>query len=163
MRKILTLVLIIIVAVVVGGCINPPPPTTDVIYIQPKYSYAYLDDSFTVTINCDTLRFIKAWDSEIKFDTDALYAIDVTFGDIFEGREVFNSPSIIIDNVNGTIKNLYAVLLQEGEIRNSGSLYSIEFITDTTGTANIELVDTHLYNSTDKILVSTENGTVTIR
>jgi hypothetical protein len=121
-----------------------------------------LDDTFNISVMCDATQEIKAWELEIRYNPHYIQILNHTWGDIWKQYpDVFYSP--VIFNVDGNLTRMYAVLLGDGmQLKKSGSLVTLSFITDANGLSNIEIVNIHLYNSTSEIPIEVTNGTIFI-
>jgi hypothetical protein len=132
--------------------------------ISPNETTTSIYQPFTVTILCEPIQMIKAWEITISYDPLYLQVADVTQGNIFNGYETFPSPDTVIDNVNGTITRLYSLILgKDSMVMNNGSLASIQFISMAIGKTNIDITMVGLTNSTMYIPVQIFDGTVIIK
>lgn len=136
---------------------------TNTVRISPNETTIGIYQTFTITILCEPIQMIKAWEITISYDPLYLQAAEVVQGNIFNGYETYSSPNIIIDNENGTITRLYSLTLGEGNmVINNGSLASIQFIGMATGNTTIDITMIGLTNSTMYVPVQSFNGNVTI-
>jgi hypothetical protein len=119
-------------------------------------------ETFTVSIFCDPVQSIKAFELSVSFDETLLQANSVSEGTIFDGFETFYNSGTI-NNTTGTITNVYSLILGAGNVSESGSLVTISFTAlGVSGTAHITLTDAGLTNETMYLPVSVINGSVQI-
>jgi len=119
-------------------------------------------ETFNVTVDLYPTIPIKAFEFRVRFNASLVQAIEVTEGDIFEGYETFFSNGII-DNVNGTIENIYNLILGQGNTTNNGTLVDIAFISqDVEGQSSVRLYGCGVTNETMYIPINIVNGSITV-
>jgi hypothetical protein len=153
----------VILLVMVNGCTKPPQtePELNKISLFPSTIETMLDDTFTIDVLCDTTQEFRAYAFELHYNPQAIQPINITVGAIWKDNpDVFLSP--IINNNNGTISNIFAILLGDYSLHKSGSLATITFITDGAGTTNIELTNVHLYNATNELPINLDKDATII-
>lgn len=123
---------------------------------------AFLNDTVTVEIGCDPASWIKGWELKIRFDQTRLNATSVTVGNFFEGYQQFHGNGII-DNTNGTIINVYGLIVgKTGNVSTSGTLVYVNFTAKAIGEAVVTLYDAGVCNETRYLPLFVVNGSVVI-
>jgi hypothetical protein len=118
-------------------------------------------DSFSVNITCVPIQPIKGWEIKVKFDGSLLFVTSISNGDFFGSYSTFYSPGII-SNENGTIINIYELIVGEGNVSSSGTLMSIDFKALDHGTCSVELYDVGICNETQYMPNDVNNGIIEI-
>jgi len=118
--------------------------------------------TFTISITCVPGQTLKAFILQVAFNPSLLHANSVFEGNIFKSYSTFfNAGSI--DNVNGTILNIYDVILGTGSTSSSGTLVTISFTAkSTSGTSSINLKNVEITNNSEYIPITIINGSVQI-
>lgn len=114
-----------------------------------------------VPVTCTPSQPIKAWEFSITFDPDVLQATSVEEGDIFDGYTTFYNPGDI-NNVNGTIKSIYNLIVGPGMVDEPGSLVVVNFTTVGEGTTFVTIQNLGITNTTEYVPVSVDNGTILV-
>jgi len=124
---------------------------------------AWVDENITIEIGCDPSQPVKGWEFKVMFDADRLIAINVSQGNFFDGYPTFFNPGII-DNKNGTIINIYGLIMQaQGNVSSSGQFVLLSFkVKDQAGDAYVNLYDYGIVNETMYLPLNVTNGTVQI-
>ena len=118
-------------------------------------------DSFSLNITCHPTEPIKAWELKVSFDKSLLSANSVSEGNFFNAYWTFFVPGII-ENENGTIINIYDLIIWNGNVSSSGILVSINFTALAEGNSVIELYDVGLCNETQYVVNTVNFGSVDI-
>lgn len=90
----------------------------------------HLDAPVNVNIGnvyCILNQPIKGYEFKMKFNQSLITINSITEGDIFTGYQTFFNPGII-DNVNGTVINIYGLIVGQGNVTTSGSFIVINYI-----------------------------------
>ena len=96
------------------------------------------DETFNVSIYCTPSQPIKAFELTLSFDASLLQANSVTEGNIFGGYDTFFSSGLI-DNTEGTIVNVYDLIIGQGNVSGAGSLVTISFTSqDESGSCTLD-------------------------
>ena len=158
--KSIAILIIVILTLMMSGCFEPPPLITNQIYIYPQVSYKYLDDVFNVSIRCDAVDYICGFETSFRFNQTICQVLNWEWVGYFPSESTFYGiPKI--DNINGTITNIYAVSLSGG-IRISSAIIRFTFISDNNGICELELYDTSITNTTIDLPVEITNGSIII-
>jgi PKD repeat protein len=118
--------------------------------------------TFTISIACIPGQTLKAFELQVVFNPSLLQANSVSEGNIFNSYSTFfNAGSI--DNSNGTINNIYDVILGPYITSSSGTLVTISFTAkSTSGTSSINLTNVGITNNVDYMPITIINGSVQI-
>jgi hypothetical protein len=118
--------------------------------------------SFTINIACVPYQPIKGFELKIVFNPSILKANSVSEGNIFNGHSTyFNAGSI--DNIGGTIKNIYDVILGSDSVSSSGTLIKISFTAKSTaGTSSINLNNVGIVDNVGYVPITITNGSVQV-
>lgn len=135
--------------------------TAEPTQVMVSTSTAYLNETATVEIGCSPTEPIKAWEFMVSFNPMILQADTVTLGRFFGTYSTFFSSGVI-DNTNGTITKLYALILGQGNITTSGQLVYINFTTKGIGEAVVTLSGVGLCNETRYLPIAVINGSVLV-
>jgi len=118
--------------------------------------------TFTISIACVPNQTLKAFELQVVFNSSLLKANSVFEGNIFKSYSTFfNAGSI--DNINGTITNIYDVILGSDSPSSNGTLVIISFTAkSTSGTSSINLKNVGITNNVEYIPITIINGSVQI-
>jgi len=97
----------------------------------------------------------------LSFDPFILQANSVVEGNFFSGYETFFSNGII-NNVAGTIANVYGLVVGQGNVSEPGMLVSISFSAVSGGTSSIDFTSAGITNETMYLPVNLFGGNVTV-
>lgn len=129
---------------------------------MPETTNVSHSEDFDVCVYCEPIQPIKAFEFEVEFNSTLMEANLVTQGSIFDGYSVFFNEGII-DNVNGTIKQVYGLTIGLFNTSDNGTLVSINFTSKCeNGTSALEINGVGLTNETMYIPVYTRNGIVVV-
>jgi hypothetical protein len=143
---------IVLIASVIGS--------STIVSIDPVNQTIGGDDDFSISIYCVPSQPIKAYELKLSFDSSLVQAVEVTEGDIFDGYTTFFNSGTI-NNVVGTIIDIYGLILGSGNVSLPGTLVNINFTGESNGgTSPIALYDVGVTNETVYIPISLVNGTV---
>lgn len=124
---------------------------------------ALVNQSFDVVVLCRPTGFIKAFECKLRFNNSVLKANSVDEGGFFGELDVFGSPHMgIINNSNGVIKNIYEVVIGQGNVTSDGVLFTVNFTALCNGSAFVELYDVGLTNETRYLPVDVWDGLVIV-
>lgn len=116
-------------------------------------------DTVNVSILCSTSVFVKAWECKLGFDNNVLNADKVVEGDFFSGFSTFfNNGSI--DNNDGVIKDLYNLVIGQGNVSGSGTIIDVSFIAIGCGSSDLFLFDVGVTNESMYLSSSVVNGSI---
>lgn len=136
------------------------------IRVNPANQTVSAGNTTSITIECVPGQPIKAFELKISFNPSLLRATSVVEGDFFAAYKNSNKTFFnqgIIDNVAGTIVNVYDLIVGPGNVSGAGSLVSINFTAKSvSGTSTLRLYDVRLTNESDYLTISVASGAVTI-
>lgn len=123
-----------------------------VIQSIPEYGFHTTDDIIFIDVICIPNEPVKAFEFVIEFNQTVMTAVSIVEGDFFAGYDTFLSPSMEIDNENGTIKDIYNLILGKGNVSEPGTLVTIEFlIINCSGVFPISILNDGVTNETQYI------------
>ena len=129
--------------------------------IEAESKTVMVGESFTLNITCYPTEPIKAWELKVDFDNSLLRANSVSEGNFFNAYWTFFVPGII-ENENGTIKNIYDLIIWDGNVSSPGTLVSINFTAVSEGNSIIELYGVGITNETTYLSCDVNSGSVDI-
>ena len=143
------------------GIVRAADPTS--VSVNPSSQTISAGNTTNITIECIPGQPVKAFELKISFNPSLLQATSVVEGDFFRAyNTTFFSPGII-DNVAGTIVNVYDLIVGSGNVTNAGSLIRINFTArSTSGISTLSLYDVRLTNESDYIEIAVSSGSVTV-
>lgn len=133
-----------------------------VVSVSPSSQIVGPQDTFTIDVSCVPGQPIKSFELKFSFDASLVMVDSVSEGDIFNGYTTyFNSGTI--DNVAGTVEDIYGLILGPGNVSSNGTLVGISITSkSTTGISSLNLYDVGLTNETEYVSVSINNGSVQV-
>lgn len=135
---------------------------TTEISVSPSILTVEPDETFTLDIYCEPGQPIKAFELKISFDETILQANSVTEGTIFDGFSTFFNPGTI-DNSEGTIENIFNLILEIDTIINPGTLVTISFTAlESTGTTPVDAYDVGVTDISGYVPITVNDGVVTV-
>jgi hypothetical protein len=120
-----------------------------------------VNQSFTLNISCNPNEPIKGWEFKVKFDASCLFANYVAEGNFFDGYQTFPVMGII-DNTDGTITDIYDLIVGQGHVSSFGIFASINFTAISEGNTSIELYDVGICNESRYLINTINNGYVIV-
>jgi hypothetical protein len=114
-----------------------------------------------VSIRSSPTRPVKAWELTMNYNKNVLRADIVYEGDIFLGHPTFFSAGII-DNSIGQIKNLYNLIVGQGNITAPGNLITVSFTAIGYGNCAISISNVGLTNESIYIPITVSNSSMFI-
>ncbi len=124
---------------------------------------AKVNQSFDVMVVCKPTAFIKGFECRMSFDSKILRANHVSEGRFFGELDVFSSPHMgIINNGNGSVKNIYEVVKGQGNVSGYGVLFMVNFTALMNGSGFVRLSNVGLLNETRYLSVDVEDGVVVV-
>jgi hypothetical protein len=151
-------VIIILSSVLFSFIIAGDPFNETTVSISPENQIVGPGKSFTVEVYCVPGQPIKGYELGISFNPSLIKAVSVEEGDIFDGfNTFFNSGTI--DNSEGTIKNIFGLILGAGDVSEPGTFVKISFTSKSnTGSSELVLNDVGVTNETEYVSVSVDDG-----
>jgi hypothetical protein len=115
-----------------------------------------------VNVSCIPGQPIKSFEFKLSFNALLLHANSVSEGDIFDGYDTFFNNGTI-NNIAGTIVDIYDLIVGVGNVSDSGTLVTISFTAlDTTGVSYLNLIDVGVTNEVEYLEVNVSNGNVSV-
>lgn len=153
----------ILLGYLVGAVMSPFIARADnVMVVSPEEQTVDAGSSFNVSIWLFPDTYVKSWEFKILFDKDLLEATSVSEGDFFVGYVTFFMPGEI-DNVNGTIINIYSLIVGKGNVTENGTLVKISFkAKNLSGESKIRFYDQGITNESKYLPLNVTNGTVMV-
>lgn len=160
-RKNSLFILVIVFLLLLGATTVSGSPNS-IANISPPSQTVSPGETFSVDVYCTPGQPIKSFEFKLSFDESRLQVNSVTKGDIFDGHQtIFNSGKI--DNVNGSITDVYGLILGPGNVSSPGTLVTISFTAKTSaGTSLLHLYDLGVTNETEYVPITTDDGGVTV-
>jgi len=139
--------------------------TSTQVYVSPSDQLVIKDATFNLSIYCVPSEPIKSYEFEITYDKTKIRFDNYTEGNIFDGYPTFFSPSMVIDNENGTIREVYCLIVGVGNVTNPGYLLNLSgtALNVTNGVPMVTLIDVGITNETQYLPVVVTNGRVEVR
>jgi PKD repeat protein len=142
--------------------LNSQNPSLTIINVTPSIQTVNSSDSFDFDIYCIPSQSVKAFEIQISFDPAIMHVQQVIEGTIFDGYSTFFSSGSI-DNINGTVSNIFNLILGSGNVSTSGTLITVSCTAvSTSGYSHIILEDVGVTNETTYIPLLSNNGQITI-
>ncbi len=134
--------------------INPASQTVDTL------------ENFTIDIYCVPGQPIKAYELRFSFDASLLHVDSVVEGNIFENYSSFFNGGTI-DNVGGSIVDIYGLVIGTGNVTSPGTFVTITFTAKSNGgTSQLGFLDvgswTGVTNETSYVPLTINSGSVTV-
>jgi hypothetical protein len=136
---------------------------TDV-FIYPKDQLILKGQCFSISIVCRPSEPIKAFEFSLSFDKSKIMFERAKKGNIFGNYEVFESPTMKIDNDNGLISNVYSLILGKNNVSCTSTLIIFEgkALEVTDGNPAITLINTGICNEVKYVDIIVESGKVEV-
>jgi len=135
-------------------------PTT--VRINPTGQTVSAGESIVVTVDCSPVQPVKAFELKLSFNPSILVATSVSEGSFFDGYNTFFNAGII-DNVAGTIVNIYDLIIGPGNVTGAGSFVTINFTAkSTSGTSSLTLWEVRVTNEIDYIGITVTSASITV-
>jgi len=133
-----------------------------VVSIDPASQVVASDSDFEIDVSCAPGQPVKAFELKLSFDSSLIQVNSVSEGDIFSGYETFFNSGTI-NNVAGTIVDVYGLILGPGNVSDNGSLIIVNITSlSTSGISNLNLYDVGVTNESEYVPVSVINGSVEV-
>ena len=115
-------------------------------------------ESFSVDIIVEPSQPIKSVEFKLSFDPSLVQATSVAEGDLFSGfSTLFNAG--VIDNVNGTIVDVYGLIVGTGNVSDPGIFATVSFdALYLTGLSPLDLYDVGVTNETEYVTILIDDG-----
>jgi hypothetical protein len=148
-----TIIGMFMISSVGGTSITVDAPTTKV----------YGNQGFTVTIDCNPTQAIKAFEFRLSFNPLLVKVNSVSEGAIFGNYTTFFNSGTI-KNSEGSITDIYGLIIGPGNVSGNGTLITISCTAkDATGTSLLELKDVGITDELGYIPFTVTDGSVQIQ
>ena len=133
------------------------------VYIFPQITIAEKNETFAVNITVEPAEGVAGVQCELSFNASVLEAINATYGDFFDGYNIF-TLNPVIDNANGTIRNFAAAIIEPGKnVSDKGTFATIIFRAINNGFSFLNLSNVIVGNTNaSELPVDVVNGSVVI-
>lgn len=112
-----------------------------------------------VTVVLDPTQPIRGWEFNVRYNTSSLYGSRVVCSEYFTSNLTFSRPGSL-NNSDGTVTNVYGLILGRGNVTNTTDLATITFSIISYNESDITFFDSGICNSTEYVTCSFVNGTV---
>ena len=119
------------------------------------------DENFTVSIYVFPTEPIKGVEMKLSFNPSVLQVDAVTEGDLFDGVQSWFNEGII-DNINGTVINMYSFIMIQKNSSNSGIFANISFTAKNDSLTYFHLYDVGICNETQYLDIDVTSNSVII-
>lgn len=142
--------LAIVIAYVVIQVFTPSTPGT-VLYVEPQTTSEPINQDFAVNITISNVADLYAWQFKLTWNTTMLDLLNITEGPFLKsgGTTIWKPPEI-----NSTIGYVFALCTLTGSetpgISGNGVLATVYFHVKGSGSCDLDLSETTLYNSAEK-------------
>jgi len=119
---------------------------------------------FTIQVSVSPSESIAGVQMELLFNPTLIMVDSITEGDLFQGYSNYFHPGII-DNLNGSIRNVFTVILSPGDgVSTQGTFVTIKCLSkNTNGTSPLNLSNIMIGNpSAFQVPASVTNGSVIV-
>ena len=136
--------------------------SSTIVSINPSTQSVSTDEDFNVDVYCNPDEPVKAYEFKMLFNASLIQANLVTEGDIFSGYSTFYNSGII-NNSEGSIINVFGLIIGQGNVTDPGTLVTISCTAKSNiGSSNLTLYDVGITNETNYISIITIDGYITI-
>jgi len=153
-----------LVLILLGLVISCNAVNASTIFVSPETQNASVGDNIVVNVSCTPTEAIKAFEFRIFFNQSVIQAVSVTEGNFFDGYETFFNDGII-NNSDGTIINMYNLILGQGNVTRAGTFATINFSVISEGECVIDFINdgwTGVTNETRYLSLGQDTGTVVV-
>jgi hypothetical protein len=162
----LLIIFSLIIVIFIIPNVSADPYTDTLLSISPSSQSVDTDESFTVDVYCVPGQPIKAFELRLSFDESLLRADSVVEGDIFNNYSTFFNSGTINNN-DGSIVDIYSLILGPGNVTDPGTFVSINFTAKAkAGTSVLGFLDvgtwTGVTNETSYVPISVSSGSVVV-
>ncbi len=129
--------------------------------VHPSFDFLQWEQNVDVVIYLIPTEPVKSYEFKLSFDPDHLQILSVETGDFFEGWQTFFSTGVI-DNTNGTLINVYQLIIGQGNTTDPGSLVVIHCHTEDIGLTPLHLYDMGITNETKYLQLTVQDGAIQV-
>ncbi len=142
--------------------VSPIVRGNTIVSVNPSSQSVFVGDNFSVDIYCVPDKPIKAFEFKMLFNATLIEANSVAEGDIFNSYSTFFNSGII-NNTEGSIINVFGLIIGQGNVTDPGNLVTISFSSKSDiGNSTLDLYDVGITNETSYISILTNDGNITI-
>jgi hypothetical protein len=116
-------------------------------------------DSVNVTVTLDPTQPIRGWEFNVRFNTTSLHVSRVLCSDYFNSNLTFSRPGSL-NNSDGTVTNVYGLILGRGNVTEETDLATITFSIISYNESDITFFDSGICNSTEYVTCTFTDGVV---
>lgn len=136
--------------------------SSTIVRIDPISQSVTTDEDFDVNVYCIPDDPVKAFEFKMLFNASLIKANSVTQGDIFSGYSTFYNSGII-NNSEGSIINIFGLIVGQGNVTDPGSLVTISCTAKSDiGSSPLSLYNVGITNETKYITIMINNGSILI-
>ena len=136
--------------------------SSTIVSINPVSQSVTTYEDFDVDVYCTPDEPVKAYEFKLLFNASLIQANSVTEGDIFNGYSTFYNSGII-NNSEGSIINVFGLIIGQDNITDPGTLVTISCTAKSDiGLSNLSLYDVGITNETSYITILINNGSIII-
>jgi hypothetical protein len=134
------------------------------IEVGPTIDCIQVNDHISIPIVCYPSEPVFAYECGVTYDPAVITVTGIDSGDFFQTYDTFASPNKTIDNTNGTIQQVYELILGPiGNITENGTLFFLNITaSNTIGSTTIALKDCGVTNETRYLDLSVKQRTITV-
>jgi hypothetical protein len=158
-RRAIVVVCLLAILVVVVAYIILSSPSSTVLFVEPKSVQGTTGQSFTVNVSISNVADLYGWQLELSWNSSVLNAKNVTEGPMLRssGNSTFFSPEL--NNAAGNLSVVCTRLLTFGStvtgVSGHGTLMTIQFEVIGSGACDLNLYDTKLIDSNERVISCT--------
>jgi hypothetical protein len=163
MKHNIVVIIFLVYIVIISTAFNTISDETKTqIQITPDTLELDPEEYFNISIYVIPGKPIRAMELKLAFTPSHIQALKIEEGPLFKDYPtLFNSG--IIDNINGTIINVYGLILGVGNTTTPNAFANISLkTTSKEGKTTINLYDVIVTNETVSVPITTQNATLTI-
>ncbi len=158
---ILTFLFLLFTGLIVSTSLIGVVSAQTLVSISPLTQQIDEGQSFTISVYVEPDAPASGGQLNLQFDNSLVNVINITEGNLLNqdgASTIFNSGTI--DNSQGTVTDVYAVILGKSNVTSSGTFLSIDLVAlNKSGTSAFELSDVIISNSEGQSLpITTING-----
>ena len=153
-RKIAIVVsLLLILIIVVSYIILNRPVSSAVIYVDPQTIEGNVGQSFTISISISNVADLYGWRLKLRWNDTILDVINATEGAFLKSKG--NTFFYKTNNTTGHLVLDCTLLGNVSGISGDGTLVAIQFHVKESGSCDLDVYDTMLINSAEKLIIHT--------
>lgn len=155
-KRIINTILVLLLLIVFSSL-----SSATTVFVENKF--AKIGETFTINVTCYPTQPIKSYECVLYFNSSILRCNKIENGNFFLGYSTFISPQHgIINNTTGMVKDIYELIVGQGNVTTNGILFVINFTAIANGTCFVNLSNMGLTNETQYVNKTITNGCVFI-